>query len=304
MIHHVFATKLNIGDWLSARGIQGMLSPLPVVEHLCDDPFVPGTLKSLSALGARDLVVIGGGGLFMDYFAPFWEGFRSIADRVAFGIWGVGYCDTKGAPSRTPENLLCEIISRSRFCSVRDSLTRAYLAEAAIPPPIPCPAVSAVETDEQGAHGLLYADHYNMVGPEGYASITATARSFAASTGRPYMETDNQISRPDERELEATLAVYRRSDLIVSSRLHGCIIGLALGRKVLAVSGDRKVESFMDAAGLSDWVCEVRDEQGLKERMAALPTQRTPAEFVAWARSENRRLAAHVRRIATELENS
>ena len=71
MIYHVYANQKNIGDWLSARGIQSMLEPHPVRELLCDEPFVPKTIEILGQAGPDDLVVIGGGGLFMDYFAPF-----------------------------------------------------------------------------------------------------------------------------------------------------------------------------------------------------------------------------------------
>src|SRR5688500_18355984 len=95
MIHHVYANRSNIGDWLSALGIQSLLGSRPVIEHLCDEPFVAETLAALSACTADDLIVIGGGGLFMDYFTPFWEGFRQIADKVPFCIWGTGYCDLK-----------------------------------------------------------------------------------------------------------------------------------------------------------------------------------------------------------------
>src|ERR1043165_8456109 len=105
MIHHVFANKSNIGDWLSAQGIQRLLG-VPVIEHLCDEPFVPETLEALRELKANDLIVIGGGGLFMDYFVPFWEGFREIASRVPFCIWGVGYCHIKREDSRPPPSLL------------------------------------------------------------------------------------------------------------------------------------------------------------------------------------------------------
>ena len=70
MIHHVFANRSNIGDWLSAIGIQALLAPCKVTEHLCDQPFVAGTLGELSTAGEGDLIVIGGGGLFMDYFEP------------------------------------------------------------------------------------------------------------------------------------------------------------------------------------------------------------------------------------------
>ena len=38
--------------------------------------------------------------------------------------------------------------------------------------------------------------------------------------------------------------------MVLTSRLHGCIIALALGKKLLAISGDWKVESFMARAGL------------------------------------------------------
>lgn len=69
-VHHVFANRSNVGDWLSARGIQALLGPGRVAEHLCDGPFVPETLAALSAVTQYDLVVIGGGRL-MDYFAPF-----------------------------------------------------------------------------------------------------------------------------------------------------------------------------------------------------------------------------------------
>lgn len=73
-IHHVYANRSNAGDWLSARGVQMLLGDVPIEEHLCDEPFVPETLRSLSTLQRTDIVVVGGGGLLMDYFVPFWEG--------------------------------------------------------------------------------------------------------------------------------------------------------------------------------------------------------------------------------------
>ena len=82
MIHHVYANQSNVGDWLSAQGIQSLLDPLQVKEHFCDAPFVPDTLKHLAKATERDFILIGGGGLFMDYFAPFWEGFREVATRA------------------------------------------------------------------------------------------------------------------------------------------------------------------------------------------------------------------------------
>jgi polysaccharide pyruvyl transferase WcaK-like protein len=301
MIHHIFACKSNIGDWLSARGIQSLLAPLPIREHLCDEPFVAGTLERLSSLTPTDLIVIGGGGLFMDYFAPFWEGFRKVARRVPFCIWGVGYCDLKREMSRAPRRLLAEIVRQSRLCILRDDLTRRHLSDCALPPPVPCPSVVAVEP-HGGGFGLVHALHYDSVGPEADGTIRAAAIGFAEDSGRSYHEIDNQIADGSAEALAATLRLYAEADLVLSSRLHGCIIGLAMGRKVLAVSGDHKVESFMRAARLSEWVCDLDDLQSVPARLAALEQQRTPRAFVARARRDNRSIAATIRAMALSLD--
>jgi hypothetical protein len=89
MIYHVFANKSNVGDWLSARAIQHLLGFPDVVELHCDAAFVAATLKQLASANPKDLIIIGGGGLFQEYFVPFWKGFEAIAQRVPFCIWGV-----------------------------------------------------------------------------------------------------------------------------------------------------------------------------------------------------------------------
>src|ERR1051326_8913007 len=83
MIHHVFANKSNAGDWLAARAMQSLLRGVPIREHFCDEPFVEQTLHALGAVRDNDLVLIGAGGLLMDYFMPFWEGFRALAPRLS-----------------------------------------------------------------------------------------------------------------------------------------------------------------------------------------------------------------------------
>jgi len=295
VIHHVFATKSNIGDWLSAQAIQELISPVEVKEYFCDEPFVEQTLAGLSAAPPNEVIVIGGGGLFMDYFAPFWTGFLEVAGHRNFCIWGVGCCDLKQAESRVPEKLLSEIVSRSRLCFVRDDLTRAYLNKRTMHRAVPCPTMTIIEPTNSGGRGLLYADHYSLVGSTGYEEISAISREFARTTVREYRETDNQIAHGSEVALAATLDLYRTSDVIVSSRLHGCIIGLAMGRKVVAVSGDRKVESFMTAAGLSDWVFNVDDLKSLSRGLCELENQETPWEFIRRVRSDNQAIANQVK---------
>jgi polysaccharide pyruvyl transferase WcaK-like protein len=294
MIYHVYANQSNAGDWLSARGIQSLLGTSRITEHFCDEPFVPETLAALRHAGPDDFIIIGGGGLFMDYFVPFWEGFRTIAARVPFVIWGVGCCDIKHADTRAPLKLLSEIVRQSRLCVVRDELTREQLSDCQLPPPVICPTIIAVPTTGGEQKRLLHVDHYDNVGAEIYERMVAVADQFAERTGRSYRQTNNQIPAGHNGALQRTLDLYASADLVVTSRLHGCIIALATGRRVLVVSGDRKVDSFMQAAGLSDWVCELDEVDSLPARLETLFRQIIPAEFIERMREKNRGVAAQV----------
>jgi polysaccharide pyruvyl transferase WcaK-like protein len=299
MIYHVFANRSNVGDWLSAQGIQSLIAPHGVRECLCDGPFVPETLEMLSAAGPEDLVIIGGGGLFMDYFTPFWAGFREVACRVPFCLWGVGYCDLKREPSRPSADLLHEIIAAARLCVVRDELTHAHLSACALGPPVPCPSVAAIERPTFAGHGLLHVDNYTTAGEGVYEAMDACGQRYARQTGRPYRQTNNRIPPDDGHALAAVLRRYAEADLVLSSALHGCVIAVAMGRPVLAVSGDWKIESFMEVAGLAEWVCGIDEVDGLLERLVELPSQPSALDFVEQARTANRRVAQQVTALAT-----
>lgn len=304
MIHHVYANRSNIGDWLSARGIQSCLAPWPITEHLCDEPFVPETLAALHQATAEDLIVIGGGGLFMDYFTPFWHGLRTIAERVPVAIWGVGYCDLKQEPSLAPRDRLVEVIEHSRLCVVRDELTRTYLALPSLPHPALCPSVLLIHPPDERGHDVLHVDNYTTAGAAVYEAMGAHARTFARRTHRPYRKTNNRIEAGSERELAATLRRYERSDIVVSSALHGCIIAVAMGRKVIAVSGDRKIEAFMEAVGLREWVLNLDQVDDLPARLEALPMQPHRLAEMERARNANQEIATTVAMLlspATEL---
>jgi polysaccharide pyruvyl transferase WcaK-like protein len=300
-IHHIFACKENIGDWLSARGIQSLIRPLTVEEHFCDEPFVADTAAALKETSDKDFIIIGGGGLFMDYFTPFWEAFRPISKRVPFCLWGIGYCDLKLTSSRAPRALLKEIIQRSRLCVVRDDMTRRILSECRIAPPVPCPSMAVLPRPDSG-FGVLHSVHIDLIGPAVYENITAVTKEFAIRKKRPYIETNNIIDTESEQGLQSSLLPYKRADLIVSSRLHGCIIGLAMGRRVLAVSGDRKIESFMAAAGLEDWVCEASDIEKLAARLDRLSDQKLSQDFVEKSIRKNYVVGQRLYKILTAAE--
>ncbi|MGH8021414.1 MAG: polysaccharide pyruvyl transferase family protein [Opitutaceae bacterium] len=300
MIHHVFANRSNAGDWLSAIGIQQLLASGAegVVEHLCDAPFVPETIARLGRAGADDFIVLGGGGLFMNYFSPFWRDFLPIARRVPFAIWGVGACDIINHDSLPPRDLVREIVSLSRLCVVRDELTREFIGSDNLQhAPVPCPTINALENRAAAAPAgiVLHVDHYENVGAENFERMERFAARFAASSGRRHSKTNNLLPAGRRSELEKIIALYAAADLVLTSRLHGCIIAAALGRPFLAVTGDRKIDSFMRAAGLEKWLCPLEEIDSIPDRFARLDRERPSASaFVAQSRKDNQSVATEV----------
>lgn len=298
MIYHVYANRSNIGDWVSARGIQSLLGSQDISELFCDRPFVPETIAALSETTSDDVIVVGGGGLFMDYFVPFWEELLRAAPAASLCLWGVGYCDLKREPTRPRLDLIRTVVQSARVCAIRDTMTRDHLSECALPPPVACPSLAVLKPPAAPGFGILHVDNFTTAGADVFEAMDTYGRTFASSTGRPYRRTNNRIERCDEVSLQAELAKYAVSDLVVSSALHGCIIGLAMGRKVVAVSGDRKIEGFMDAAGLEDWVLDQTEVHELPRRLEKLGEQPFRWEFLQRQVESNREVADAVLALA------
>ena len=293
MIRHVYANRSNIGDWLSARGIQALLGARDITDHFCDAPFVEETLAVLAATTEDDLIVIGGGGLLMDYFEPFWRALAEAPPRAPLFLWGVGLCDLKAEASKPPRALLRQIAKIADLCVVRDLGTWDHIALPHLPPPVLCPSLAAVGAETPG-RGILHVDNYTTVGAAAFDRMDSEARRFAGATGRPYRRTNNRLERVDEAALQQVLDLYRASDLVLSSALHGCLVALAMGRPVLAVSGDWKIEGFMQAVGLGEWVIDATEVERVAELLPELPRQIVPWDRVAAAVEDNRRVAAAI----------
>jgi polysaccharide pyruvyl transferase WcaK-like protein len=280
-LYHIFANKSNIGDWLSAKGIQSTVPKYKAIELLCDQPFIDDTLDRLRSVGPDDFVIIGGGGLFMDYFAPFWSSFLEVADDIAFGIWGVGCCDLTCEPSLPSPELIGAVVERSRFCYVRDERTRQYLARPELPAPTGCPSLLCLQGAKPSGRGVLHVDNYTTVGEAAFEFMDELGRQFANASARTYRRTNNRIAPANETELGRCLQLYQDSDVVLSSALHGCIIGAALDKKVVAVSGDRKIDAFMQSIGLEDWVCGRDQVSELPRLLHSIDAQSSPAEAIA-----------------------
>lgn len=294
MIIHIFANKTNIGDWLSARGIQKLLNRSDIKECFCDEHFISETLNELSKATENDFVVIGGGGLFMDYFSPFWEGFLESVGNTPFCIWGVGFCHLKQKNSLASFSLLNEVVKRSKFTVFRDEFSRNYLSEGACSAVIPCPSIAFFEPQTKQGIGLLHINHSGIVGADVSEKIDFYGEAYAHSSDRPFEKTKNRIPSGNEKELNRILSLYQRSDVVISSALHGCIISVAMGKKIIAVSGDHKIDAFMASAGLTEWVLNYDQVDNLPHLLNKISTQKSTKEFVSSVTNENRMVAAKI----------
>ncbi len=295
MIYHIYANRSNIGDWLSAKGIQKLLETKEITECLCDEPFIEETMKTLSKATKEDLIIIGGGGLLMDYFIPFWNAFKQVADTIPFIIWGIGYCDIKQEDSLPPNSLVEEIVNKSNLCILRDELSRSYLPHCSLPLPVPCPSINYIDPVQVKGSNFLHVVNYTTAGADTYEAMCDIAKSFTKNSGIIYRETNNIINKGSEKELSQILSLYKDSDIILSSALHGCIIGVAMGLKVIAVSGDRKIEGFMESVGLQEWVLDTTELNRLPELLLKINLQNIPSLLVENIRMRNKQTAAIIK---------
>jgi polysaccharide pyruvyl transferase WcaK-like protein len=147
--------------------------------------------------------------------------------------------------------------------------------------------------------GVLHVDNLTTVGESVYEQMDRVAWHFATGSGRPYRRTNNLHREGDPQDLARLLDLYAASDVVVSSRLHGCIIGGAIGRKVVAVSGDWKVESYMNAVGLADWVLPQEAVDDLPDVLRRIDDQPDPTPALDAARRTHRQTAVRVRALAS-----
>lgn len=304
MIYHIYANRSNIGDWLSAKGIQKLLSPYQVIECLCDRPFIKDTIEILSGATEKDLIVIGGGGLIMDYFAPFWKAFKPVAERVPFCIWGIGCCDLKNESSLPPRKLIEDIVNKSRLCVVRDELTRGFLENCEIPEPVQCPSVNVIKQLPENGKDIMHINNYTTAGAAAYEEMRVAGIKFAECKGLVYRETNNRIEKDSEQEMAHVLLRYEKSAVAISSALHGCIISAAMGLKTLAVSGDRKIDGFMETIGLKDWVLDASEAGLVLSRLTEIESQTSPETALEDIRQKNRNVADKIFQIADNLNLS
>jgi polysaccharide pyruvyl transferase WcaK-like protein len=142
---------------------------------------------------------------------------------------------------------------------------------------------------------VLHVVNYEASGAEAYEKMHSVAKRFANDTARTYWETNHRIRNHSEADFKDTIKHYESADVVVSSALHGCIVGVSMGLKVLAVSGDRKIDAFMHSVGLSEWLLDLNEVSKVEELLSKIDEQVTPTKRLKEIRHENEVVAETIK---------
>ena len=89
----------------------------------------------------------------------------------------------------------------------------------------------------------------------------------------------------------------------MSSALHGCIIAVAMNKKIIAVSGDRKIDAFMEAVGLQGWVLDSMEAHRTTELLKKIENQKLDVSLLEKIRSKNSQIGNQVKKILYDIKD-
>jgi hypothetical protein len=249
MIYYCCANNLNIGDHFSMLGVR------EAVGLSGEDLFLErrnGPLSAkLDSMSSKDSIIIGGGGIIKDYFKKYWIDILKYQKKRNYKLYlfGIGVCDHKYVSKSTvfDEALIKSIVNNSAISYIR--------------PPIPiddrriketfCPSMLYVHKKygKQVSLGnkLLYVSHAGLVGKGADTKIISLLKDYCKEYKIEYSQVGN-IAR-DEESVSRIMKKYCEANLIVTTRLHGYILGAALKKRVVAISKDYKIEGFASIIG-------------------------------------------------------
>jgi hypothetical protein len=267
---YLYAGRGNVGDYLSHLGVREVVR-LPGLELFAGRPGSRELARTVTAHHFREryrVLVIGGGGLFQGCFDDFWR--IVLASRLPYVVFGVGANKLGGQRSVTDASLLADIVRGATYIQVRDTMTREAIRSCGVEEEIPlglCPATSYVYPrywldDRSSRATLLHVVHPSdlRMAQGDLGRIGENLRAQARELELSYVEEDNMSAR-----LGGVLGRYAGARLVVSSRLHGCIISYAMGIPFVPLRCDEKIEAFLQTHFPSRTTVEV---QALHERDA------------------------------------
>ncbi|HKR08180.1 MAG TPA: polysaccharide pyruvyl transferase family protein [Gemmatimonadaceae bacterium] len=243
------------------------------------------------ASGGGQLDAVWGGTWGQPYALARWA-WLARRNGVPFALLSVGY---GGAPRRLSRLLLRYAVSRAAYCSVRDAgsreLTMKLGVEAELPivPDLafalrPPPAERSRRPGlDVGVSPMTYLrpGSWPIENPDAYRRYVGLwidlAKRVVARGDRVHLFVSDpgdmdavrdvwaglddrsrehcsvaQVTSPD-----SLLALFRRLDVVISSRLHGVLLAIVATRPVLALSHERKVRAVMNDAGVGSFCLDL-----------------------------------------------
>ncbi len=245
---YIYANRKNAGDFLSAQGIKlavGLNGREQVIEKELNN------LKNILESNKSTKLIIGGGGLLKDSFEEFWR--IVLLSGAKYVCFGIGVCDIKGQNNLLPDNIFRKVIANAEQAWVRDSRTLMLIEEKfeVKVQRVICPSVlyihkkcleSEYKQKSRNRPVLLYTHHKKLVrtANKGDDFIRKIVKQICNNERFIFSEVDNITRNADK-----LLRQYANSDIIVNTRLHGCVFSYALDKPFVAISADTKVDSFV-----------------------------------------------------------
>lgn len=252
--------------------------------------------KILSYVKETDAVVIGGGGLFQDQYSWRLPGgslfmaasaifYNKLTFVIGAGVGPIRRNWLRKSISRIFPHLACVCVrdmdsyktlaetgmTMDNVTITADVVPGIDLTDTILKKPIQTEKlVSFVLRDWPGMNYESIAKLLDKVVEEGYR---IHLHCFEPSSDSAYYDkvlrfcsaaTISASEKMIPKNLEGVIEVISRAELVISMRLHGCILALGLGIPLLPVVYERKVRGFIEQMELGDWLKEVRDlEPGL-----------------------------------------
>jgi hypothetical protein len=247
VVGYVFADPTNSGDYASHLGIK-LLAKTKGIDIFCHQA-AKRLSSPPSSIGTWSGLIIGGGGLLQPVFETFWQ--EILDTGIPFAIFGVGENTLGELRPIFNRDLLRDIAARALAIHVRDNRTYDAFTSCGAGGDVTiglCPSANLLQTFRdtkfrKSQNKLLHVVHpsdIRLAGKE-LPQVKAQIRCLATRLSLVYVETDNLAGFN-----KAIVKKYQSADIVISSRLHGCIFSHSLGQRFIAVSCDMKTQAFVE----------------------------------------------------------
>jgi polysaccharide pyruvyl transferase WcaK-like protein len=246
---YIYANKRNVGDYISHKGVEQIVGE-DGPSTFCSSVYLKRMESTLDKYKKRNpncLLVIGGGGLFQSTFNDFWE--IVLSKKMKYCVVGVGINKMSGR-KEMPTELLQQVIASSSYTIVRDKQSSDRLASSAKPDSFSmslCPSVNYFNNEFWNPNPLDNSVLLHVVHPSDLRlagadriSIANNLKKIAKALALQYVEHTNMSSNHKK-----CLKNIHNAKIVVSSRLHGCIMAYGMGVPFLPLYCDHKMKSFV-----------------------------------------------------------